>query len=108
MGNQVSVWQGKQSKGMVIVAAAERAARGFDDIGVTMVVHFDVPRGVKNYVHSAGRAGRAGRAGISITMVVDEAEVREMNEGILGPKIGANVTHLVSIDDGNITLQGLH
>jgi ATP-dependent RNA helicase DeaD len=44
------------------------AARGIDVDGLDVVVNYDLPQELANYVHRIGRTGRAGKAGLSITL----------------------------------------
>ncbi|HIL64956.1 MAG TPA: DEAD/DEAH box helicase, partial [Candidatus Poseidoniales archaeon] len=52
-----------------IVIATDVAARGIDVDGITLVVNYDVPDDVDNYVHRIGRTGRIGRKGEAWTLV---------------------------------------
>ena len=44
-------------------------ARGIDILQVNLVINFDMPRDIENYVHRIGRTGRAGKTGYSTTFV---------------------------------------
>ena len=57
--------------------ATDVAARGIDVGDIDLVVNFDVPQDVENYVHRIGRTARAGRAGRAITFV-DPREVYKL------------------------------
>ena len=52
-----------------ILVATDIVARGIDIDDITMVINYDVPRDVEDYVHRVGRTARAGRDGIAITLV---------------------------------------
>ena len=52
-----------------ILVATDVAARGLDIPGVAVVVNFDFPNGVEDYIHRIGRTGRAGNTGESFTFV---------------------------------------
>ena len=50
-----------------LMFATDVAARGLDLPDVSVVVNFDMPRDVEQYVHRIGRTGRAGKSGKSVT-----------------------------------------
>lgn len=52
-----------------IVTATSVAARGLDVKQLTLVVNYDVPNHMEDYVHRAGRTGRAGNTGTCITFI---------------------------------------
>lgn len=45
------------------------AARGVDITDIRIVINYDMPNGVREYVHRVGRTGRGGSTGSSITFV---------------------------------------
>jgi len=50
-----------------ILVATDIAARGIDVIGIEVVLNYDLPEDVENYVHRIGRTGRAGHSGHAIS-----------------------------------------
>lgn len=44
-------------------------ARGIDVHQVSLVIHYDLPTSMEEYLHRAGRAGRFGRRGASVAFV---------------------------------------
>ncbi len=52
-----------------LLVATDVAARGIDIIGLSHVIHFNVPSNPEIYTHRAGRTGRAGASGKSWTIV---------------------------------------
>merc|ERR1712029_1198756 len=56
-----------------ILVATSVAARGLDINGVELVINYDLPREVDEYVHRIGRTGRVGNPGRAISFV-DAAE----------------------------------
>ena len=62
-----------------ILIATDLLARGIDIQQVSLVVNFDIPNNMENYIHRIGRSGRYGRKGVSINFVTDY-EVEKLNE----------------------------
>lgn len=54
-----------------VLVATDIVARGIDIDDITMVVNYDVPREVEDYVHRIGRTARAGAGGRAMTLVSD-------------------------------------
>merc|ERR1711971_477461 len=52
-----------------VLVATDVAARGLDIPNVALVVNFDMPKQIDDYVHRIGRTGRAGRKGNAIAFV---------------------------------------
>ncbi|KAM7506612.1 hypothetical protein LguiA_017065 [Lonicera macranthoides] len=50
-----------------VLVATDVAARGLDVKDIRVVVNYDFPTGVEDYVHRIGRTGRAGATGIAYT-----------------------------------------
>jgi ATP-dependent RNA helicase DDX46/PRP5 len=57
-----------------IMIATSVAARGLDVKQLKLVVNFDAPNHLEDYVHRAGRTGRAGNKGTAVTFVTDDQE----------------------------------
>ena len=57
-----------------VLVATDILARGIDIDDITMVVNYDVPHDVEDYVHRIGRTARAERDGVAITLI-NEADV---------------------------------
>ena len=55
-----------------ILVATDIVARGIDIDDIQMVINFDVPRDVEDYVHRIGRTARAGKDGRAITLVSEQ------------------------------------
>ncbi|CAN4093656.1 unnamed protein product [Withania somnifera] len=50
-----------------VLVATDVAARGLDIKDIRVVVNFDFPTGIEDYVHRIGRTGRAGASGLAYT-----------------------------------------
>lgn len=57
-----------------IMIATSVAARGLDVKQLKLVVNFDAPNHLEDYVHRAGRTGRAGNKGTAVTFVTEDQE----------------------------------
>ncbi len=58
------------SRGKVrYLVATDVAARGIDVDDIELVVNYDFPLGLEDYIHRAGRTGRAGRSGRALSLV---------------------------------------
>lgn len=56
------------------VVATSVAARGLDVKELRLVINYDAPNHMEDYVHRAGRTGRAGNKGTCITFITPEQE----------------------------------
>lgn len=57
-----------------VMIATSVAARGLDVKQLKLVVNYDAPNHLEDYVHRAGRTGRAGNTGTAVTFVTEEQE----------------------------------
>ncbi len=55
-----------------VMVATDIAARGIDVKNIELVINFDLPDQLEDYVHRIGRTGRAGRSGKAISFAVPE------------------------------------
>ncbi|XP_059294161.1 ATP-dependent RNA helicase-like protein DB10 isoform X2 [Lycium ferocissimum] len=55
-----------------VLVATDVAARGLDVKDIRVVVNFDFPTGIEDYVHRIGRTGRAGATGEAYTFFCDQ------------------------------------
>ncbi|KAG1368096.1 ATP-dependent RNA helicase-like protein DB10 [Cocos nucifera] len=55
-----------------ILVATDVAARGLDIKDIRVVINYDFPTGVEDYVHRIGRTGRAGATGVAYTFFCDQ------------------------------------
>lgn len=68
-GQRDRVMQRFRSGAVDLLVATDVAARGLDIDDVDLVINYDIPLDVENYVHRIGRTGRAGRSGKALTFV---------------------------------------
>lgn len=71
----------KQGRTPVLVAT-DVAARGLDVKDVQVVINYDFPNGVEDYIHRIGRTGRAGATGEAYTLftATDGKYARELSQ----------------------------
>jgi len=63
-----------------VLVATDIAARGIDVTGIELVINYDLPDDIENYVHRIGRTGRAGQEGHAISFATPDqgAEVEKI------------------------------
>jgi len=62
-----------------VLITTDLLARGIDVQQVSLVINYDLPRNLENYIHRIGRSGRFGRKGVAINFVSTE-DVRTLRE----------------------------
>ena len=55
-----------------VLVATDIAARGIDVTDIELVINYDLPDDIGNYVHRIGRTGRAGKRGHAITFATPD------------------------------------
>ncbi|CAH9122673.1 unnamed protein product [Cuscuta epithymum] len=55
-----------------ILVATDVAARGLDIKDIRVVINYDFPTGIEDYVHRIGRTGRAGATGVAYTFFTEQ------------------------------------
>ncbi len=55
-----------------VLVATDIAARGIDVVNIELVINYDLPDDIDNYVHRIGRTGRAGRKGHAISFATPD------------------------------------
>ncbi|XP_011097425.1 ATP-dependent RNA helicase-like protein DB10 [Sesamum indicum] len=55
-----------------VLVATDVAARGLDIKDIRVVINYDFPTGIEDYVHRIGRTGRAGATGVAYTFFCDQ------------------------------------
>lgn len=64
----------EKESGVDTLIATSVAARGLDVKGLDLVINFDPPNHMEDYVHRVGRTGRAGKEGDAYTFVTTAQE----------------------------------
>merc|ERR1719493_634015 len=54
-----------------VLLSTDLLARGIDVQQVSLVINYDIPRDIENYLHRIGRSGRFGRKGVAINFVTN-------------------------------------
>jgi len=62
-----------------VLISTDLLARGIDVQQVSLVINFDLPPNMENYLHRIGRSGRFGRKGVAINFVTNN-DVRVMKD----------------------------
>merc|ERR1712083_807972 len=62
-----------------VLISTDLLARGIDVQQVSLVINYDLPSSMENYLHRLGRSGRFGRKGTAINFVTNN-DVRSMKD----------------------------
>ncbi|MFZ4648097.1 MAG: DEAD/DEAH box helicase [Patescibacteria group bacterium] len=65
-----------------ILVGTDIAARGLDVSGIELVVNYNLPDNLEDYVHRIGRTGRAGKSGkaISFAAITERRQIKEIEK----------------------------
>eukprot|EP01094_Clydonella_sp_ATCC50884_P026837 TRINITY_DN748_c0_g1_i1.p1 TRINITY_DN748_c0_g1~~TRINITY_DN748_c0_g1_i1.p1 ORF type:complete len:443 (-),score=101.69 TRINITY_DN748_c0_g1_i1:33-1361(-) len=74
-----------------VLIASDLIARGMDFKGVNVVINFDVPPSVVQYIHRIGRTGRAGKSGKAVTLYTEDDVEMLRSIGMVMKKSGMPV-----------------
>ncbi|KAJ7332408.1 hypothetical protein JRQ81_014588 [Phrynocephalus forsythii] len=66
---RMAILQGLFQEKYDVVVSTGVLGRGLDLVNVKLVVNFDMPSSMDEYVHQVGRAGRLGHSGTAITFI---------------------------------------
>ncbi|XP_074858985.1 putative ATP-dependent RNA helicase DDX59 isoform X1 [Carettochelys insculpta] len=66
---RTNILQGLLQEKYEVVVSTGVLGRGLDLVNVKLVVNFDMPLSMDEYVHQVGRAGRLGHSGTAITFI---------------------------------------
>ena len=58
-----------------VLVATDIASRGLDIPTLEVVINYDIPHVIGDYIHRIGRTGRAGKNGLAITLVSPTEEI---------------------------------
>lgn len=64
-----------------MLVATDVAARGLDIKDVQLVVNYEMPSKIEDYIHRIGRTARAGAKGCAVRCVLFERERRREPQG---------------------------
>jgi translation initiation factor 4A len=62
-----------------VMISTDMLARGIDVQQVSLVINYELPVDIENYIHRIGRAGRFGRRGVTINLISPEDKVAKDN-----------------------------
>jgi translation initiation factor 4A len=62
-----------------VLISTDLLARGIDVQQVSLVINYDLPTNIENYLHRIGRSGRFGRKGVAINFLT-KRDVRSMRD----------------------------
>merc|ERR1712206_69323 len=62
-----------------VLISTDLLARGIDVQQVSLVINYELPQSLENYLHRIGRSGRFGRKGVAINFVTN-SDVRTMKD----------------------------
>merc|ERR1712063_43541 len=62
-----------------VLISTDLLARGIDVQQLSLVINYDLPTSIENYLHRIGRSGRFGRKGVAINFLTD-GDVRYLRD----------------------------
>lgn len=67
---EIAMSQFRSGKSKVLVST-DLLSRGIDVQQVSVVINYDIPNNIENYLHRIGRSGRYGRKGVAINFITN-------------------------------------
>nr|GEW52763.1 DEAD-box ATP-dependent RNA helicase 7 [Tanacetum cinerariifolium] len=89
---------GFRSGKFTTLVATNVAARGLDIHDVQLIIHFEPPRDVEDYIHRSGRTERIGNYDVAITLY----EPRKANISKLEREVGVKFEHVSASQPSDI------
>jgi len=68
-GDRNRALEGFKNHKIRVLVATDIAARGLDIPDLPIVINYDIPHVIGDYIHRIGRTGRAGKEGLAITLI---------------------------------------
>ena len=62
-----------------ILLSTDLLSRGIDVQQVSIVINFDIPYSIDNYIHRIGRSGRFGRKGVAVNLIT-YSDIRKLHD----------------------------
>ena len=81
-GERNEIMKGFRNGESRILVSTDLLCRGIDIQQVSVVINYDIPQNVENYLHRIGRSGRFGRKGLAINFMTyyDIKTLREIEK----------------------------
>jgi superfamily II DNA/RNA helicase len=78
---ELAMYEFRNGKSRVLIST-DLLSRGIDVQQVSVVINYDVPNNIENYLHRIGRSGRYGRKGVAINFITnfDESKIKTIQE----------------------------
>lgn len=78
---ELAMYEFRNGKSRVLIST-DLLSRGIDVQQVSVVINYDIPNNIENYLHRIGRSGRYGRKGVAINFITsyDESKLKSIQE----------------------------
>lgn len=93
-----------------ILIATDVVSRGIDINNITVVINYDFPKNIEEYVHRIGRTGRSGKTGLAITFMTENdwdkakslIELMKKSGQYISPRLQAMATRFETHEAQNL------